>query len=141
MPIKALDRRVDDVALYRFGVRDHERGDRPHRSLHRVENIGRRVREAEIGLDRRGLGAERFELVAQSGDISRIAAPGHALVVLAPECGRHVPSLAGESQGDRSGDALPPTGARDQRDSGRSAFVAQELFPFTGDARATRARR
>src|SRR5215510_7518605 len=75
VPIKALDRRTDDVALYRFGVRDHERGDRPHRSLHRVENIGRRVREAEIGLDRRGLGAERFKLVAQPGDISRIAAP------------------------------------------------------------------
>ena len=129
VPIEALDCCAHDVAIHRFGVGEYECGDWPDCSLDRVEDIDRRIREAEIGLDRDGLGAERLESVAEPRDISRIAPPRHALVVGTPECGRDIPAVSSQSQRDGSADSLAPAGAGDQRDARRSVFAANSTAP------------
>ena len=115
MSIEAVDRCVHDVGIHRFGVGEDECGDWSDGSLDRVEDMDSRIREAEIGLNRGGLDAERVQLIAQPRDVSWIAAPRHALVVGTPECDRDVPALSSESQRDSGADALPPAGAGDQR--------------------------
>ena len=129
MPVETLDHCANDVAIDRFGVGEHECGDWPHCSLDRVEDLDRCIREAKVGLNGDGLGAERLQLIAQPRDISGIAAPRHALVVASPECGRNVPALSSESQRDRGADAFPPAGAGNQRDAGRSVFTAHNTDP------------
>ena len=64
-PIRSNSSDLGEFVPTVFICDQHERGDWPHCSLDRVEDLDRRTREAEVGLNGDGLGAERLQLIAQ----------------------------------------------------------------------------